>query len=106
VSTEHGDWRRLTAKETELIRTAKPDQLCILRDEQVIRAKKAAVMAVYEHAFKSAAHQACQQLGIVSPDQLTDLDCEPCDGFVCVTATDGQGKTATAVAQVADPREN
>lgn len=97
-------WLRMTAEQEQLVKTVGADETCIFYGDALIRLSKTKLVAMVEQAVKSAIRSALEILGT---EKFAEFELDPMTlgcTFMRVTVTDTDGKTASAIGALPDPR--
>jgi hypothetical protein len=103
-STE-SDWLKMTKEQEQFIRSTKPGWVCTIYGDELLRVSCSQMERAMEVAFKTACTAALQLLGSSIEDvQITCDNLELGQTYLRVHATDGLGKTTSAIGMIPDPR--
>jgi hypothetical protein len=102
------DWLKLTPEQESFLRSATPGQCCMFYGDEILKMPAPRLEEIMSVAFKAAATAAFHLLE-VADDAEYEFDCEdPKFGqmYVRASARTPDGKTATAIGMIPDPRSH
>lgn len=99
-------WLQLTPAQNDFIAATGPDETCTLYGDAFLRVPTSTLTDLMGEAWRTATLSALQQLGLTHADEWTLQSFPPDLGgtYVRVTVTGADGRTASAQAQIPDPR--
>lgn len=100
------DWLMLTAEQEDFMRTNAPGDVFMFYGDAILKLHEDRLAQIMEVAFKAACQAALELLGMPLNESV-QIRCEaPAQGqtYLRVTATDDQGKQASAIGMIPDPR--
>lgn len=106
LRSAESDWLKMTPEQEQFLLDLGPGQVCTFYGDQILKISGERMAKALEVAFKTACRAALEMLGSSSWESV-DLKCEtPALGqmYLRVTATDDQGKKASAIGMIPDPR--
>lgn len=101
------DWMQLTPEQYDLISSKGPEETCLYFGEDLIRVPTERFLAAFKHAFETGAQVAAGSLGISNSAGIESFDLEAVEmgqKFLRVLVTSTDGRTASGVGVIPDPR--